>query len=230
VILDRHAGRAALLAIWWAMLSSAGHAQPAPGKSPPTLDEALVIAVDQGNAKAVPDLLRSGANPNARNRRGMTVLQVAVVGDRREAAELLVKAGADVNLKSLQGGNSPLWIAAFWGRAELLRLFLANKGEVNARAEGGMTPLMIAAFVGHVNAMEVLLKNGADINNAKDDLGRTALWLAVQGRNTNAAIQLLLEKGANPNEKNKEGQTMVERATRDNKPDVVALLRKHGAK
>jgi ankyrin repeat protein len=229
VILDRHAARAALLAIWWAMLSSAGHAQPVPGKSPPTLDEALVIAVDQGSAKAVPDLLRSGANPNARNRRGMTVLQVAVVGDRREAAELLVKAGADVNLKSLQSGNSPLWIAAFWGRAELLRLFLANKGEINARGEGGMTPLMIAAFVGHVNAMEVLLENGADIN-AKDGQGLTALWFAVQGRNTNAAIQLLLEKGASPNEKNREGQTMVERATRDNKPDVVALLRKHGAK
>jgi cytohesin len=58
---------------------------------------ALMAAAEDGHAGMVRDLLAAGADPNARTVLGYTPLLLAVVGRRREAADALRKAGAEVD-------------------------------------------------------------------------------------------------------------------------------------
>jgi uncharacterized protein len=62
------------------------------------MDATWKRAVTDGDAEAVRRLLRSGANVNARNRRGQTALMLAAHHGHREIVDLLVGAGADLNV------------------------------------------------------------------------------------------------------------------------------------
>jgi ankyrin repeat protein len=229
--MDRRHALACLSAIVCAgLLSTSAAAQrPASTQEPATADEALLAAVDRRDRKQAEELLRMGADPNARNKRGMTVLQMAVVRDSLPLAELLVAKGASINAKSTQAGASPLAEAAYWGHTALVRYLIGKGADVHSRLKDGGTPLIAAAYPGHRDAMQVLIQNGADVN-ARNNYGDTPLSMAVRGRNNGAAVKLLLESGANPATRNNEGKTPLDLATIVNNADVLQLLRKHGAK
>ncbi|MFK7871867.1 MAG: ankyrin repeat domain-containing protein [Oligoflexales bacterium] len=91
--------------------------------------------------------------------------------------------------------------------------------DVNAKTQRGRTPLMFAAaFSGvsdnNLEALKTLLaqKNELNLNlNAQDESGRTALMMAVEnsgplGLGSVAAVQMLLEAGADANLKTRKGQ------------------------
>ena len=76
-----------------------------------------------------------------------------------------------------------------------------------------------------------ILDNDADLVHAKDENGWTPLHEAVRG-NSEAIIELLVEKGANVNEPTNYGQTPLYLATQykgEGHP-VVELLKSLGAK
>jgi ankyrin repeat protein len=73
----------------------------------------------------------------------------------------------------------------------------------------------------------LLLKHGADIE-AKDNLGRTPLWIASKQRNK-AVVTLLLEQGAQVDAKNNLGQTPLWIASEMKYWDVFMLLSEQGA-
>ena len=56
---------------------------------------------------------------------------------------------------------------------------------VNLRGDNDDTPLHAAAYNNHTAAIRLLLRKGADIN-IKDDLGRTAIDVALQYNNIEA--------------------------------------------
>ena len=62
-----------------------------------------------------------------------------------------------------------------------------------------------AASQGNSDVLALLLKNGADIN-AQDDMGYSALSEAVSVRSPES-VKLLLNEGANPELKDKDGNT-----------------------
>lgn len=194
--------------------------------SPP---ETLLAAIDRGDRVKIDELVRGGVSPNIRNKRGMTALQVAAVIDNNKVAELLVERGAEIDAKSTQAGSTPLAEAARWGHADLVKLLISKKAEVNWRANNGRTPLMEAAFFGHVDVIKVLIQNGAAVNAATPG-GDTALRDAISSRNPPAALQLLLESGADPNATNKAGNTPLQMATGLSRQDYVDLLKRFGAK
>ncbi|WP_410543451.1 ankyrin repeat domain-containing protein [Wolbachia endosymbiont of Cylisticus convexus] len=72
----------------------------------------------------------------------------ALEGDL-EVAEVLLKHGADVNVKSEQG-YTPLHAAAWEGDLEVVKLLLKHEADVNARnlGLGENTPLHFAAWKG----------------------------------------------------------------------------------
>ena len=78
-----------------------------------------------------------------------------------------------------------------------------------------------------VDAAEMLLKAGADVN-AKDEHGCTALHVAVNAKNY-AMVQLLIQYGANVNEKSNK-KTPLHIAVNKKKIDIVQLLIESGAK
>jgi ankyrin repeat protein len=86
-------------------------------------------AVLRCDIPAIKNLLAAGENPSAVDTDGMTPLHWAMYGGYTEAAELLLKAGADPNSRC--GGATPLWHAEDdFGLTEmacLLRAYGAEK-------------------------------------------------------------------------------------------------------
>jgi serine/threonine-protein phosphatase 6 regulatory ankyrin repeat subunit B len=137
----------------------------------------LLGAVMQGAQPAVELLLAYKADPNVgRPQNQWTPLQEAAERGSKDIAEVLLKAGADVNAKS-KNGWTPLLIAVSREQREVAELLLANHADPNAKSDIGQTPLHIAVNSGQRELAELLLANKADPNE-RDKSGRTPLDLA----------------------------------------------------
>ena len=154
---------------------------------------ALEHAIRNGNREMAQLLLSAGADVNARNTGGQTVLMM--LGDEATADLVwdLVNAGAKVNQKDNEG-NTPLIEAAGLNNIEVLRTLLDAGAEITARNKDGETPLMMAASGGLVNNVRALVFAGADINQ-RDAENKSALSLAIENDHA-AVIRWLRAQGA----------------------------------
>jgi ankyrin repeat protein/N-acetylneuraminic acid mutarotase len=107
----------------------------------------LVQAVFDKNQAAVELLLAHQADVSVAdseaNYYGWTSLHVAAQTGDKAIAELLLKAGADVNARD-KNGNTPLYVAVERRQPVLAELLLANKANPNERNNAGVTPLDLA--------------------------------------------------------------------------------------
>ena len=149
-------------------------------------------------------LLAHGADPNAR-------LKAPVLQKHHDAGD-----------RNLGEGSTPLMRAAKAGDAAAMRVLLAAGADPTFVQKNGTNALMIAGGVGRGNAgsygrmsgsaeeaieaVTILLEAGMDIDAANAE-GQTALHGAA-GRvdDVTALIQFLVDRGANPQAKNKRGQ------------------------
>lgn len=121
---------------------------------------------------------------------GFTPLGLAVFFGHPETVNVLLEAGADVNLASRESMNvTPLASASAAGRLEIARNLIAHGANVNARASGDFTPLHESAASGRMEFARLLLDHGADIN-AKTSDGKTPLDYARE-HNREEMVQLL---------------------------------------
>jgi ankyrin repeat protein len=138
----------------------------------------LMRCARTGNADAVKALLAKKALIAARTtEQGQTALMWAVSQKHPEAADVLIKAGADIKARS-KAGFTPLLFAARVGDVGSAKVLLAAGADVNEKAPNGMTPLVLASASGQEDVGVFLLDNGAD-PNARDELGATALHYTV---------------------------------------------------
>jgi ankyrin repeat protein len=160
----------------------------------------LHYAMLSKNIAVAEALLDAHADPNAVSHFGDTPLTVAIREDYLEAVRLLLRRGANVNLKPPRKRYTPpLCAAAAAGKPVLLRLLLEASAEVDAVDSLNSTPLLCANFASDelsLVLLEDLLKAGANVNHVGN--GRTALLLAIIHRHC-AATRALLKAGANPN-------------------------------
>jgi ankyrin repeat protein len=113
--------------------------------------------------------------------------------EKTDVVKALIQAGADVNAGGLNGGVTPLLLAAGYGHVHTVRALLGAGAEVNATASG-ITALRIAAAMGNVLMIKDLIAAGARIND-RDPQGRTALTLARQGKHQEI-VTILQSAGA----------------------------------
>ncbi|GAC1395526.1 MAG: hypothetical protein NVSMB68_12530 [Thermoanaerobaculia bacterium] len=111
----------------------------APGTMPP-----LVAAACEGNAAAVREIVRSGADPNARyGSLNWTPLMHAIDANQIESVQALLDSGADVDRtgdletepRTKQVGVTPLMMAAGYGLTPIVTLLL-RRGADPAPADG----------------------------------------------------------------------------------------------
>ena len=156
-----------------------------------------------------------------------TPLHAAALANACEAAEVLLKNGADINARD-EDGLTPLHYAAVANAYKVAEVLLKNGADVNAKAEDyGGTPLHYAALSNACGVAEVLLQNGTDVN-AKADSGDTPLHAAALS-NACGVAEVLLQNGADVNAKAEGGFTPLHRAALENAYEVAEVLLKNGA-
>jgi ankyrin repeat protein len=128
----------------------------------------LHLAAFVGQVDAVRTLLAGGADINKVQQSKVpyvpsnTALHAAIAGGpHREVVELLVTAGADVNVIS-SIGHTPLHDAVFHNATELLAYLLAHGADVNRSGEGVPTPLAYARQRGKEEAAALLASAGGE--------------------------------------------------------------------
>ena len=89
-------------------------------------------------------LVQAGANINAKTTtHGDTPLHYAIDVNCSTTAEMLIDAGADINVQSKNGGT-PLHVAAIRNSIAIARMLINAKTDVNVQNKTGKTPLDLA--------------------------------------------------------------------------------------
>jgi ankyrin repeat protein/serine/threonine protein kinase len=193
-----------------------------------TKNKELLEASEKGDVEKVKELLKEGANINAKNKFGYTPLHVVADRGHIEIVKLLIEHGADVNAKDNIFGHTPLHKAAYNGHIEIVKLLIEHGADVNAKdIIIGVTPLHYAAYKAHIEIVKLLIEHGADVN-AKDTVGFTPLHDAAGVGYINV-VKLLIEHGADVNAKTNYGWTPLHLAASECHIEVARLLLEHGA-
>jgi uncharacterized protein len=183
---------------------------------------ALMVAVREDQPAVARILIARGAQVNAKTRPGAEprwVLPNSVPGFGHGIG--IVRGGLPPrgSRAPIPGALSPLLYAARDGRLEIARMLLDAGADIEYVDGNGITPLLSAITNNHPDVARLLIDRGANVK-ATDWYGRTPLWTAVETRNMdvdNASfvnsidrapflplIQVLLDKGADPNVRMKE--------------------------
>jgi ankyrin repeat protein len=164
----------------------------------------VTLAVLNENIEILKLILKTGYDPNAFNiedSEGTTSLYWATCQNSFDIVQILIEAGAKVDIEKPQEGITSIHVAAERGFIDILRLLLEKAGGkniINSFDFAGNTPLIYAASNNQIEAVHLLIQSGADIN-AHDEsrIGNTALRQAVRYGNYEI-VKLLLDSDANP--------------------------------
>ena len=140
---------------------------------------AFARAVEQGDPTLVDLFIRGGINVNGTDADGNNLLIIALRSGFTIIANILLKAGAHVDVRD-NTGFTPLLMACgktTHGYKEVAEYLILHGADVNARDPLGWTPLLLAISAGNTELVELLLKNGANIT-VRTRKGENAMDLA----------------------------------------------------
>uniref|UniRef100_A0A3B3XMB0 Poly [ADP-ribose] polymerase n=1 Tax=Poecilia mexicana TaxID=48701 RepID=A0A3B3XMB0_9TELE len=211
----------------------------------------LHLAAGYNRVRIVQLLLQHGADVHAKDKGGLVPLHNACSYGHYEVTELLLKHGACVNAMDLWQ-FTPLHEAASKNRVEVCSLLLSHGADptllnCHSKSSVDMAPTpelkerLTYEFKGH-SLLQAARE--ADMTKAKKTLAleiinfkhphthETALHCAVASPHPKRkqVTELLLRKGANVNEKNKDFMTPLHVAAERAHNDIMEVLQKHGAK
>jgi ankyrin repeat protein len=144
-----------------------------------------------------------------------------------QAVRMLLDGGADLNARDAEG-NTPLILASFYASPECVALLLRKGADANAANKAGVTALIRAA-TNHEKSLS-LVNAGAEVGVRTADLGNTPLILAARCAGNSRTVKLLLERGADPTERNNIGISPIISAAASGDLEMVKLLLDAGAR
>lgn len=111
----------------------------------------------------VEELIRKGADVNAKNEEGRTALMYAAEFNKNpEVIKVLLTNGADVNAKDKDGETALMSAVAFNKNPEVIQVLLNNGADMNAKDEIGRTALDFALVNNNEEIVELLERYGTD--------------------------------------------------------------------
>jgi TonB family protein len=125
-----------------------------------------------------------------------------------ERATRLLKHGANVNARAKDSGDTPLYLAARNGLADLVDLLLSRGADVNVANRAGETPLFGAVLSKNRSIVNAIVLKGANVKAQRTD-GVSPLMLAAWADPTGDIATLLLSAGADTGTRSKDGDTAL---------------------
>jgi len=130
------------------------------GCRPQPPDISIHLATTLGNIKPVKQHIAVGTDLNAKDAAGNTPLNLSIMFNHTETADLLRKHGGKT-AEELRSGMTPLHIAAKEGKKETIELLIAKGADVNAKVASGSnkdkTPFDLAITRKHTEIADLLL-------------------------------------------------------------------------
>ncbi|XP_072279370.1 ankyrin repeat domain-containing protein 22 [Pyxicephalus adspersus] len=181
------------------------------------------------------------------------ICQAAYENNLDEVQLLLAEDPKSLNVKDSFGGDTPLICACRRGHIKVISYLLSMKADVNLKNNKERTclhyavrkrftfldyllivllmPVMLIGYVIMISKsklnerlIRLLLQSGVDVN-AEDISGNTALHYACKMK-SQAIVPILLEANANPNLKNKEGESPIDIAEKLKFKKMLEVMRK----
>jgi ankyrin repeat protein len=186
----------------------------------------LVQAAAAGQLGRVRELLRHGADVNARGAGNRTAVTAASLGEHADVVRALVDAGADVDLPDDDRNNAVL-VCGITGNVAVLREVLRGDPDLTLTNRYGGIAHIPASERGHVAIVRALLAAGIDVDHV-NDLGWTALLEAIVlsdgGPAHQEIVQLLVEAGADAELADRDGLTPLQHARDRGYDEIAAIL------
>ena len=219
-----------------------------PNDTAPAGTSALVVAAHSGHGALAAFLLGAGADPNAVGA-GYTPLHAAILRGNAALVRTLLVHGADPNTRLLRGtryarqgklfsldvawaGATPFFLAAKFGRGDIMRPLAENGADPHAGPGGGVTPLMAAAGMltgGFGRAGKDRLGREMDSAEMEVALTQDPDLRDVMGSGMEA-VKLAVGLGADVNAASDTGDTALHLAAFHGFKSVVRFLVSRGAR
>ncbi|MCC7073692.1 MAG: ankyrin repeat domain-containing protein [Deltaproteobacteria bacterium] len=147
-----------------------------------------VEAIRRGDVAALQAFIKAGGDVNGHDGRGMTPLLLASVRGDVASMQLLLDAGAGLDVAHGRSGALPLHLAASGGNVDAVKLLLGRGASLEATWPiNGHSPLVEAIFKNNAAAALALLDAGADPTRVTiRNVG--TMDLALRNTTLNAAV------------------------------------------
>ena len=198
----------------------------AQGQSP------LSLASLYGNSESIELLLGSGANINIRDADGNTPLHIAVLYRHPENLDEILKANPDIDAINTEGYTPLLLAVRRPDNEQAIELLLQQGAGMNIPDTTGRNALLVSVGSNQKEYIRLLASKGIDINSRDDD-GNTALHYPLNNvlrdkrylPYSKEIVEVLLEEGADPHIKNKEGKSPADLAGESGENELINLLK-----
>ena len=168
----------------------------------------MAVSVEQG--KVVKTLLKFKADPNLKDKMGMTPLHIACRKTSNEILLKLVSEGGDPNICDNEG-LLPLHWAASCGQVENMKSLGVITSNINQQDNHGRTALHYAALNGHYSVLKYLLETFSkriDVD-VTDENNECAIILALAKKYV-SCVDALLKFGASVTFRSKHNESTLQ--------------------
>lgn len=182
---------------------------------------ALVLAVKSGQKEAVKALLDHKASPDY-TPGGVTALEYAASAGQQEMLEMLLRAGATLEM---QGQRRPTALTHAAANGNIRMVMTIIHAAQERGVELYLAPaLAVAAEKGHGRVVELLLQAGAFVDYPDGD-NRTPLMKAAMGDHVES-LDILLKAGAKADAVDAHGMTAYDHAVAASRQHAKGFLNK----
>jgi len=192
-----------------------------PGQKDNETASAFLLAVTGGSLDVLALMLKDFPAMAGMSELGVPYLFHALKAGQSKIIELLVKAGADVDIKDSEG-NTPWLLSAKKGWTESASFLESAGADTRVRDREGVNLLLYSCRIGSKSALNYALDKNIPINSTDVD-GLTALMTAINQKQMHL-IKPLVDAGIDVNAVSRAGMTASHYAAQYNQAKILMAL------